>query len=329
MQVCRTRRLRYGCAMSEHETPRVLVADIGGTHCRLALASGSPVRLELEQLRVLPTPSGGIERTLVDYLELAGGPRPSAIAIAAAGRVRRLASRTWVSLTNAPLSIEREALASLCSGRAWLLNDLAAVAAALPLLAPQDLLSFGPPRTATPGTRLVIGVGTGFGAAALSLEGETLDSEAGHADLPAVTVEERDWCARLAPRGRVTVEHVLSGPGLLRLYELLSGQRCEQVDLLLDRWRAQEPAALKTMSAFSTWLGRTAGNLVLSLGAWGGVYLIGGVVSGLGAALNPAAFRRGFEDKAPFAPDLAAVPVQHILHPQPAMLGMAGLALRD
>lgn len=315
--------------MNPDESPRVLVADIGGTNCRLALASAGPTRPELEQLRVLPTPSGSIERSVVEYLDLAGGVRPSAIAIAAAGRVRRLASRTWVSLTNAPLSIEREALAGLCGGRAWLLNDLAAVAAALPLLGPQDLLTFGPPRTAAPGTRLVVGIGTGFGAAALSLGGEHLDCEAGHADLAAVTAEERDWCARLAPRGRVTVEHVLSGPGLLRLYELLSGQRCTQVPALLDRWHAQEPAALKTLVAFSTWLGRAIGNLVLSLGAWGGVYLIGGVVSGLGPALNPVAFRRGFEDKAPFAPDLAAVPVQYILHPQPAMLGLAGLALRN
>ena len=82
------------------------------------------------------------------------------------------------------------------------------------------------------------------------------------------------------------------------------------------------------MLGFSTWLGRVAGNLVLSLGAWGGVSLIGGVVAGLGDALDPLAFRTGFEDKAPFAADLASVPLQRILHPQPALIGMAALALR-
>lgn len=307
---------------------RVLVADIGGTHCRLALAlpaEGQPV---LERLQVIPTPSGTLDRVLHDYLAAVQAERPSGVAIAAAGRVRRMPSRTWVSLTNAPLSIERESLAASFGGRAWLLNDLAAVAAALPLLQPHDLVDVGPSRTGVIGTRLVVGVGTGFGASALTCEGSILETEAGHADLAPVTAEERDWCARLSPRGRVTVEQVLSGPGLLTLYEIVSGQRCAHVDALIDRWQTQEPAAMKTFVAFSTWLGRVIGNLVLSHGAWGGVYLIGGVIAGLGRAIDTAAFRRGFEDKAPFGPDLAAVPVRHILHPQPALLGLAGLATR-
>jgi glucokinase len=313
--------------VNPHHDPRVLVADIGGTNCRLALARPEDPRPRLEHLRVLPTPRGTLDTTLRDYLRDVHVEQPAGIAVAAAGRVRRLAARTWVSLTNASLSIERESLAALARGRGWLLNDLAAVAAALPLFEPQDLHSFGPARVATPGARLVVGVGIGFGAAALSLAGETLDSEAGHADLPATTAEEREWLARLSPRGRVSVEDVLSGPGLLRLYETRSGERCHDVPALIARWRAQEPAALDTFNLFSTWLGRVAGNLVLGLGAWGGVYLIGGVVSGLGDALDSLAFRRGFEDKAPFGPDLAAVPVQRIVHPQPALLGLAALAL--
>lgn len=308
---------------------RVLVADIGGTNCRLGLARRAGLRPELEHLCVIPTPSGGIERTIREYLSSAQLAQPAGIAIAAAGRVRRLASRTWVTLTNAPLSIERESLTALGGGRVYLLNDLAAVASALPLLTPLDVQAFGPARTAIPGVRLVVGIGTGFGAAALSLGGETLDTEAGHADLPAVSPEEHEWCRRVVSEGRVEVEHVLSGHGLLRLHEAITGASCPEVPLLLERWRAQDPGAIETFAAFSTWFGRVVGNLVLGLGAWGGVYLIGGVVSGLGAALDPIAFRRGMEDKAPFAPDLAGVPVHHIVHPQPAMLGLAGLALRD
>lgn len=315
--------------MNPTNEDRVVVADIGGTNCRLGLARRTGLRPELEHLCEMPTPSGGIEGTILDYLASAQLVRPAGIAIAAAGRVRRLASRTWVTLTNAPLSIERESLVALGGGRAFLLNDLAAVAAALPLLMPSDLRAFGPALTAVPGLRLVVGIGTGFGASALSLAGETLDTEAGHADLPAVSAEEHAWCARMAPEGRVEIEHVLSGSGLLRLHEAITGERCPTVPLLIERWRAQDPGAIETLAAFSTWFGRVVGNLVLSLGAWGGVYLIGGVVSGLGAALDPIAFRRGMEDKAPFAPDLAGVPVHHIVHPQPAMLGLAGLALRD
>lgn len=305
----------------------VLVADIGGTHCRLALARPGGLRPQLEDLRVVPTPRGTLDATLREYLLDVRVERLAGIAVAAAGRVRRLAARTWVSLTNASLSIERESLAAMAGGRGWLLNDLAAVAAALPLLDSDDLRPFGPSRTSVPGTRLVVGIGTGFGAAALSLAGETLDGEAGHADLPATTAEEREWLARPSPHARVSVEDLLSGPGLLRLYETRSGRHCTEIATLIEHWRAQEPAALETFAMFSTWLGRVVGNLVLSLGAWGGVYLIGGVVSGLGEALDAAAFRRGFEDKSPFGTDLAAVPVQRIVHPQPALLGLAALAL--
>lgn len=305
---------------------RALVADIGGTHCRFALARRAPRRPLLEAVRVVPTPRGELAPAIRDYLDQAGCHQPAAIAVAAAGRVRRLPGRTWISLTNVQLDIERESLADLCSGRAWVTNDLAAVAAALPLLDPDELPAFGPAGSAVPGLRLVIGVGTGFGAAALTADGTVIETEAGHADLAAVSAEERQWLHRLAPHGRLPVETLLSGPGLLRLFEVISGQACHDVEVLLTHLRNHDPAALRTISGFSTWLGRATGNLVLSLGAWGGVYLTGGVLTGLGAALDVQAFRRGFEDKAPFAADLAAVPVQCVAHAQPALLGMARIA---
>lgn len=305
---------------------RVLVADIGGTYCRLALALRDSPRPHLESERVCATPRGDLVEVIRNYLRDARCEQPAAIAVAAAGRVRRVPGRTWVSLTNAALTIERESLANQCGGHAWLVNDLAAVAAALPLLTPDERLSFGPARPSVEGLRLVIGVGTGFGVAALTVDGTVIETEAGHADLPAVSAEERQWLNRLAPLGRLTADALLSGPGLLRLYEVISGQSCQTVDELLARQRKHENAALKTLTAFSTWLGRSSGNLVLSLGAWGGVDLTGGVIGGLGESLDMQAFRRGFEDKAPFSADLAAVPVHRIAHPQPALLGMARLA---
>lgn len=307
--------------------PRVLVADIGGTNCRMALARRADGRIVLEQLRVMPTPPAQFEQLAREYLADAGCAQPAAIAVAAAGRVNVAPGRSWIALTNTPLVLERESLAGVAGGRAWLVNDLAAVAAALPHFDVSELRDFGPARPAPGGRRLVLGVGTGLGASLLTENGETLDTESGHADLAAVSAEEFEWSARLALQGRVSVERVMCGSGLLRLHEVISGAHLDTVDELLAGWRSGDSKAAITLLAFSTWLGRVAGNLVLSLGAWGGVSLIGGVVAGLGDALDPFAFRVGFEDKAPFAADLAAVPLQRILHPQPALLGLAGLAL--
>lgn len=306
---------------------RVLVADIGGTHCRLALARHGVGRPQIEALRVVPTPRGDLAQALRVYLDQVGCARPAAIGVAAAGRVRHLPGRTWVALTNVELNIEQAGLERLCAGRTWLANDLGAVAAALPVLRADELLPVGTVLAAARGLRLVVGVGTGFGAAALSADGRVIETEAGHADLAAVTADEREWLDRLAPRGRTGIETVLSGPGILRLHGIIAGQPCTSVDQLLLHWRDHHPPARQTLAAFSTWLGRACGNLALGLGAWGGVYFAGGVLAGLGEAFDPAAFRRGFEDKAPFGADLAAVPVQRIAHPQPALLGMARLAL--
>lgn len=314
--------------MNSDADARVLVADIGGTNCRLALgrrrADGA---IALEHVRVAPTPGSGFDAMANDYLADARCARPAAVGVAAAGRVRREGDREWIALTNTPLVLDRHALEAAFGAPAFLANDLAAVAAALPHLRSADVSPFGPTLPVGLGPRLVIGVGTGLGAAVLTRGGETLDTEAGHADLPCASEDERRWCAALGRTGRVSIEHVLCGAGLLRLHAAVTGRPVASVDVLLDLWRQSDAGARATLSVFSTWLGRVAGNLVLSLGAWRGVWLIGGVVAGLGPALDADDFRRGFEDKPPFDQDLAAVPVQRVLHPQPALLGMAALAL--
>lgn len=305
----------------------VVVADVGGTQCRLALARGVADDVSLERVRVMPTPGGDFTDALRAYLDDVGCPRPAAVAVAAAGRVRRLPGRSWVALTNTQLVIERESMATLTDGGVWLANDLAAVAAALPLLGPDQLVAFGPERSVRHDLRLVVGVGTGFGAAALTVDNSVIETEGGHADLAAVSTQERQWLDHMAPLGRLTVEQVLSGPGLLRLYEAVSGTPCPDSQDWLRRLGADDPAVTRTLEVFSSWLGRVAGNLVLTFGAWGGVFLTGGVIGGVSGMLDVQVFRRSFEDKAPFSADLRAVPVNRILHPQPALLGMARMAL--
>lgn len=306
----------------------VLVIDVGGTNTRLALAQGEQGQAQLGETMVVATPKGNLHQVIQSFMRQHPNTVLDGLAVAAAGRIRRLPGRTWVSLTNASLSIEREDLQSTHSlDNVWLVNDLAAIAAALPWLDSKTLLALGAARSMVPGHRLVVGVGTGLGAAALAANGTLLETEAGHASLASVSASERRWLDSLAPLGRVSAEQVLSGPGLLRLYQAVTHQAVNTHEELLQRWDSGEPGAVRTLLAFSTWLGRAVGDLVLGHGAWGGVVLAGGVVERLGERLDATAFRSGFEDKSPFAADMASVPTWTVHHPQPALLGLARLAL--
>lgn len=305
-----------------------LVADVGGTHCRMALVQGGDAYPHLRKLRVVATPRGDLRDCFRAYLESADCGRPDVIAIAAAGRVHRGESGASVSLTNAGLIVDQTSLTHFACERTLLLNDLAAVAAAIPLLRPQELDQIGSAIAQPSSHKLVLGVGTGLGAALLTAGGELIETEAGHVDLAAVTASERDLLLRLSPQARISVEQLLSGPGLLRLYALLASLDGPQLPGFVQALEAAQPAALETMEIFSRWLGRVAGNLVLSLGAWGGVYFAGGVIRGLGPHLNGEALRQGLEDKAPFGADMRKVATRRILHEQPALLGLAQLCFR-
>ncbi len=310
------------------EASATLVVDVGGTYTRMALAFADGGRARLEHVQVSPTPKSRLNEAIQAYLAPLHHITVAALAIAAAGRVRRLPGRTVVSLTNAALRVEREELQdALGIPCICLVNDLAGIAAALPWLAPDQLRPLGPARIALPGHRLVVGLGTGFGVAALTADGTLIETEAGHANLAAVSASERQWLSSLSPLGRVAIEQVLSGPGLLRLHAIITRQPLDSHDELRLRWARGESGAVRTFNAFSTWLGRVVGDLVLCHGAWGGVVLAGGVIEGLGAALDAQAFRAGFEDKAPFMADLAIVSVSTVHHPQATLLGLARLAM--
>lgn len=303
-------------------TARQLLADVGGTTTRLALGGADG---RIEALERHPSPRQDLLPLLRSYRERQGSELRGAT-IAAAGRVRRLPGRARVTLTNLALNLSREELSAGLDLPVQLLNDLAAVAAALPHLPARELERFGPDRQPGQGTRVVVGLGTGFGCAVLTADGAVLETEAGHADLPAATAEERACLNRLSPLRAVSIESLFSGPGVLRHHALCTGEELDDPGQLHSRTKA-DPRSAKAMRQYSRWLGRVCGNLVLSHGAWGGLYLTGGVAAGLGILLDAASFREGFEDKPHFGPELAAVPAWRIRTEEPALLGLARLAL--
>lgn len=309
--------------------PYALVGDIGGTNCRLALArpgAGSPEFLASRTLLCADYPT--FEAALSTYLADAGRPVVVNAAVAVAGPVVAGA----VAMTNHPWSITEDQLsAALGGGAARLINDYAALAYAAPSLSGTDLLPIGP-RLHGPaeGTIAVMGAGTGFGVSALVRDGGTeavLVGEGGHAAFAPgdeVEVEIRRFLA--GRHGRVSIERILSGPGLLGLHQALS-----HIDGTAPCFHSPESVAaaavegdargLAATMRFCAVLGAVAGDFALAYGAKGGVQIAGGVSQKLLATPAGAAFRPRFEDKGRFRSYLAEIPTNVVAHPHAALVG--------
>jgi glucokinase len=312
------------------DNARALVGDVGGTNCRLALATPSPQgRPVISDARTYPTDGyATFEDAVAAYLN-AAGVAVSAAVIAVAGPV----TNGEVAMTNHPWRITERGLAERLGGApSRLINDFEALAHALPALGPGDLLALGDPRPpAAMSTMAVMGAGTGFGTAALvrNAGGQAvLVGEGGHSALPAGVLPLEAW-QRFADRfGHVQVEHVLSGPGLLNLHRALSEIEgrplCyETPDAITLGAAAGELPALSVADLFVTAFGAVAGDMALIYGARSGVFLAGGVSQRLLTAETGAAFRTRFEAKGAFSDYVVAIPTWLITHDQPGLLGAA------
>lgn len=314
----------------------VLLGDVGGTNARFAWVAEPgrrPLPLPPQLTAEHPGPVEAIRAALAG-LDLAA-PRSALLAVAApvSGPAIRLTNATW---TLDALGIGW----ALGLERVTLVNDFAPVAAALPGLErePAALVRLGPALPLRPGRRLVLGPGTGLGAAALLPVRDSVViqcTEAGHMDFgPAHPDEARLWPRLDAPGGRVSVECLLSGPGLLRLYRALAAETglpapCGMPNDVIEAGaRGAEDLALRTLRLFVRLTGRFAGDLALAFGATGGVFIAGGIAPRIVALLAEPGFRDAFERKAPFDGVLRAIPTWAITAPDPAFAGLAALAER-
>ena len=326
------------------KTSLALVADIGGTNARYAVCDrnlAAPLLMDsVRQLAVADFP------TLVDsarhYLQMTGLPPGAADSgvFAVAGRV----DGDQAQITNHPWLISRSATcAALGFDALALINDFTAQALATELLGGKDLVVVGDaqplPGAADCRTYAVIGPGTGLGVSALLLrDGRSyaLETEGGHVGFAASTPEEAAILADLArDYGRVSNERLLSGGGLSNIHRSLS--RIGRVgapellppQIIVAGARAGESTCRRAVEVFCEVFGTIAGDLVLTLGAWDGVFLTGGLVPRLLAELQASAFRQRFEAKGRFAAAMARVPTLAVVHPQAGLLGAAAFAVRN
>src|SRR5581483_20307 len=213
------------------------------------------------------------------------------------------------------------------------INDFVADALALPHLTDEDRVQVGGGAPANNEPIGIIGPGSGLGVGALvpTITGFTpLHSEGGHVTMAAADAHEAAVIDLLRRRfDHVSAERVLSGPGLINLYAALCevhGEPQEQftaAQITDARTGAEHPRAREATEMFCAMLGSVAGDLALTLGARGGVYIAGGIVPRLGAAFAQSSFRARFEAKGRFRDYLAAIPTYVITRPLPAFLGLA------
>jgi glucokinase len=214
-----------------------------------------------------------------------------------------------------------------------LINDFAAQALACPLLTAESLKCIGPKlRGGADCPMVVLGAGTGFGVAGLarSERGDiAVATEGGHAAFaPVDAIEIEIWRQFGERHGRVSIERLLSGRGLFELYGVLAGMN--QADAPLADEKAVFEAASKgdalaaeTLDRFCGILGSVAGDLALSFGARGGVFVSGGIAPRMAERLASGTFRSRFEDKGRLRSYVEQIPTSLVIHPYPAIIGAA------
>lgn len=316
--------------MIQATVPARMIADIGGTNARFALLDGMERRDEVV-LACADYPD--LVSAAEEYLQQVGAntsgrPLEAALAIAGpvTGDIVRMTNHVWqfsAAHTRQQLKLRRLIV----------LNDFTALAMAVRHLKGSDVEQIGGGKAQPNAAIAVIGPGTGLGVSGLIPSGQhwiPLQGEGGHQTLAVMNEREVAVLQQLQQRfSHVSAERVLSGPGLVTLYDALCGVEGVVPDVLTPpeiTKRAKEGTCrlcFETVSMFCALLGTMAGNLVLTLGALGGAYIGGGIAPGLGPMFTSSRFRDRFEDKGRFTDYVARVPTFLIRAELPALLGLA------
>ncbi|GBU14482.1 glucokinase [Enterobacterales bacterium] len=310
-----------------------LVGDVGGTNCRLALCA-----LDSGEISAAQTFSGLDYDSLEDvarvYLEQQHQDvKHACIAIACP------ITGDWVAMTNHTWAFSiAEMKAGLKLDHLEVINDFTAVSMTIPMLKEQDLLQFGGKKPIDGKPAVIYGAGTGLGVAHLIHADKrwlSLPGEGGHVDFAPNSEEEDMILEQLRTEmGHVSAERILSGPGLVNLYRAIvkSDNRVPEnlapKDVTERGLGEDDVDCRRALSLFCVIMGRFGGNLALTMGTFGGVYIAGGIVPRFLEFFKASGFRAAFEDKGRFKDYLVDIPVYLITHDQPGLLG-AGAYLRQ
>jgi glucokinase len=332
----------------------LLAGDVGGTKTLLGLFAPAPERPEpVETGEFVTLAYDGLEAIIREFLSAQNvdAKRVEAVCVGVAGAVTEQVAR----LTNVPWLVDGGEVATAFSfKRVRVLNDLQALAYGVTVLDPSELrvLQHGVP--IADGNAAVIAAGTGLGEAMLhNVEGRFVPaaSEGGHADFAARTPRELELVRQLTRVfGRVGVEMVISGPGLVNIYQfthdafgtgplitpnsIAPARLCEGVGHVKDPSELPArisragierrcPQCVEALDLFVSAYGAEAGNIGLRCVATAGVYVGGGIAPKILDALESGLFLEAFRDKEPMAHLVATMPLSVILNPDAGLIGAA------
>ena len=304
-----------------------LIADIGGTHSRCAITRGDG---SLKHSRVFENRDfTGLAELLKGYVDtLPAEQRPGAglLAIAAPilGEDVRMINIDWQY--SVP-GLARE----LGFDDLQILNDFEALAIALPVLEDAQLSQLGGGKPQADKPKVVMGPGTGLGVASLIPVDDVwraISGEGGHVTLAASNEDEARVIARVRSEyGHCSAERLISGPGLSYLHRLLHETDDELApERIAELADAGNGAALQTLEMFFALFGTVAANVALTLGAFGGLYVGGGVIRRNAEHFARSGFRERFEAKGRYGNYLKSIPTYLITAEEPALIGLAALA---
>ncbi|MDR5802654.1 bifunctional transcriptional regulator/glucokinase [Caballeronia sp. LZ001] len=317
-------------AANQHADGPRLLADIGGTNARFALETGPG---EIGQIRVYPGADyPGIAEVMQQYLKDTKVARVNHAAIAIANPV----DGDHVKMTNHDWSFSIEATRrALGFDTLLVVNDFTALAMALPGLTDAQREQVGGGSRRQNSVIGLLGPGTGLGVSGLIPADDrwiALGSEGGHATFSPFD-ENEDLVMRYARRkfAHVSFERVSAGPGLELIYRAFAER--DEIDVAEDftsaevtnRAHAGEALALEAVNCFCSILGTFSGNIAVTLGALGGIYIGGGVVLKLGELFHKSPFRARFESKGRFSQYLSSIPTYIITAEYPAFLGVSAI----
>jgi glucokinase len=306
----------------------ILLGDIGGTNARFAILRddiiGHAANLKVASFAQANDAIAAYIKDLGDQVSV------DAAAIAVAGPVKDRAAK----LTNGTWRLDAAEIESRFKlSRVRLINDFAAQAWAIPRFDGTGLRKIGRGAALAGAPSVVLGPGTGLGIASYlppPAGPAVIVGEGGHATMPASDDREAAIIAALRARfGHVSAERVLSGEGMVNLYDTiaeLDGEappRRNPAEITKAALAKECAVSQATLDQFCAMLGTVAGNLALTLGAQGGVYIAGGIGPRVADYFAESRFRTRFEDKGRFNSYLAPIPTWLVAHPAPAFLGLA------
>ncbi|GAA5214590.1 glucokinase [Corallincola platygyrae] len=311
-----------------------LIADVGGTNIRLELVDmASGERRELRKYLCANYPT--IVDAIKQYLSDAGQPAVTHGCIAIACPT----NDDWIAMTNHSWAFSvKETQAALGWTALHLINDYTAISMSLPHLKAGQKVQIGGGEVKDGAPIAVFGPGTGLGVAHLANHAGfwmSLPGEGGHVDFAPIDEVDEHILAFLSKKyDHVSVEQLLSGPGIVQMYQAIADMKGEEAkftdaaDISTAGIDGTCPVASATMVQFCKVMGSFGGNLSLTLGTFGGVYIAGGIVPRFIDYLKQSDFRERFEAKGRFRGFNEKVPVFVVTEPQPGLVGAAAYLMQ-